>query len=159
MIELMSEIYRAIFTAIKQRAHLIGNVIVGKTKQEILDQEIKDKGDFYRNTEYRVIENDDTVTLFVGSNVKHEPYVLGGKVPSWTPLKPLMAWVERKDLGWVHESGKKKGEKMTIEEMAYLIRGKIKREGIEERNVFAEVIKNQESWIHDQLNSIEAVLS
>ena len=39
-----------------------------------------------------------------------------------------------------------------------MIRGKIKREGVAERNVFAEVIQNQEKWIFSQLDSIEVVL-
>ncbi len=159
MDDLMNEIYRAIHASVIQRAHLIGNVLVAKSKQKILDDGIMDKGDFYRNAEYRVIRKGNEINLHVGSNVAHEPYVLGGKVPSWTPLEPLKSWIERKDLGWKHESGKHKGEDMTIEEMAYLIRGKIKREGIEERNVFAEVIKNAQEWIFDQLDSIEVVLS
>ena len=64
-------------------------------------------------------------------------------------------WVARKGLDWVD---KKTGGQLTIEQMAYMIRGKIKREGVAERNVFAEVIQNQEKWIFSQLDSIEVVL-
>jgi len=50
------------------------------------------------------------------------------------------------------------GKLLTVAEIAYLIRGKIKREGIAARNVFAEVIANREQWIYQQLNSIEVSL-
>ena len=104
---------------------------------------------------YEVEVGSSSIALIVGSNVPHEPFVLGGKAPSWTPLEPLKAWVERKNLSWVD---KKSGKALTIEQMAYMIRAKIKREGIPARNVFAEVIKNRESWIFQQLDSIEVVL-
>ncbi len=83
------------------------------------------------------------------------PFVLGGKVPSWTPIAPLIAWVERKHLSW---TDKETGKALTIAEIAYLIRGKIKREGIAARNVFASVIANREQWIYQQLNDIEVSL-
>jgi hypothetical protein len=47
---------------------------------------------------------------------------------------------------------------LTIEEIAYLIRGKIKKEGIAARNIYVEVIANREQWIYQQLNSIEVRL-
>ncbi len=150
-----SEILRAIYTAIESKLHLIGSVIEGKTRRLILEKDIKDKGDFYQNTSYAVSFNSSSIDLVVGSNVPHEQYVLGGKVPSWTPIQPLKDWVARKGLDWVD---KKTGKQLTIGQIAYLIRGKIKREGIAERNVFAEVIKNQEKWIFSQLDSIEVVL-
>ncbi len=93
--------------------------------------------------------------LRVGSNVRHEPFVLGGKVPSWTPIAPLIAWVERKHLSW---TDKEAGKLLTVAEIAYLIRGKIKLEGIAARNVFASVISNREQWIYQQLNDIEVSL-
>jgi hypothetical protein len=153
--ELMVEIYRAIYTALESRLHLIGSVIDADSRKEILAQNIYDKGDFYRNTGYLVETQSSGMTLRVGSNVKHEPFVLGGKVPSWTPIVPLIAWVERKHLAW---TDKETGKQLTIAEIAYLIRGKIKREGITARNVFAEVITNREQWIYEQLNSIEVRL-
>jgi len=153
--ELMIEIYRAIYTALESRLHLIGSVIDADSRKEILAQQIYDKGDFYGNTGYLVETQPSGMTLRVGSNVKHEPFVLGGKVPSWTPIAPLIGWVERKHLSW---TDKATGKLLTARQIAYLIRGKIKREGIAARNVFAEVISNREQWIYQQLSSIEVSL-
>ena len=153
--ELMVEIYRAIFAALESRLHLIGSVIDADSRKEILTQQIYDKGDFYGNTGYVVETNDSGMTLRVGSNVKHEPFVLGGKVPSWTPIAPLKSWVERKGLSW---TDKKSGKLLTVEQIAHMIQSKIKREGTQARNVFAQVIANREQWIYQQLNSIEVSL-
>ncbi len=153
--EIMIEVYRAIYSALESRLHLIGSVIDAESRKEILAQQIYDKGDFYGNTRYLVETSPDAMILRVGSNVRHEPFVLGGKVPSWTPIAPLIAWVERKHLSW---TDKETGKLLTVAEIAYLIRGKIKREGIAARNVFAEVIANREQWIYQQLNSIEVSL-
>ena len=153
--ELMIEIYRAIYAALESRLHLIGSVIDADSRKEILTQQIYDKGDFYGNTGYIVETNDSGMTLRVGSNVKHEPFVLGGKVPSWTPIAPLKSWVERKGLSW---TDKKSGKLLNVEQIAYMIQAKIKREGIAARNVFASVIANREQWIYQQLNSIEVSL-
>ncbi len=153
--ELMREIYLAIFTALESRLHLIGSVIDADARKEILAQQIYDKGDFYGNTGYLIETSPEGMILKVGSNVKHEPFVLGGKVPSWTPIAPLIAWVERKHLSW---TDKETGKALTVAEIAYLIRGKIKREGIVARNVFASVITNREQWIYQQLNDIEVSL-
>ncbi len=153
--ELMIEIYQAIYTALESRLHLIGSVIDADSRKEILAQQIYDKGNFYGNTGYLLQTTDTAMILRVGSNVKHEPFVLGGKVPSWTPIAPLIAWVERKHLSW---TDKETGKALTVAEIAYLIRGKIKREGIAARNVFAQVISNREQWIYQQLNDIEVSL-
>jgi hypothetical protein len=153
--ELMIEIYRAIYTALESRLHLIGSVVDAESRREILAQQIYDKGDFYGNTGYLVETSPSAMILRVGSNVKHEPFVLGGKVPSWTPIAPLIAWVERKHLSW---TDKETGKALTVARIAYLIRGKIKREGIVARNVFAQVIANREQWIYQQLNDIEVSL-
>ncbi len=153
--ELMVEIYRAIFTALESRLHLIGSVIDADSRKEILTQQIYDKGDFYGNTGYVVETDDSGMTLRVGSNVRHEPFVLGGKVPSWTPIAPLKSWVERKGLSW---TDKKSGKLLTVDQIAHMIQSKIKREGIAARNVFAQVIANREQWIYQQLNSIEVSL-
>ncbi len=153
--ELMRDIYLAIYAALESRLHLIGSVIDAESRKEILAQQIYDKGDFYGNTSYLVETSPDAMILRVGSNVKHEPFVLGGKVPSWTPIAPLIAWVERKHMSW---TDKETGKALTVAEIAYLIRGKIKREGIAARNVFALVIANREQWIYQQLNDIEVSL-
>ena len=153
--EIMVEVYRAIYSALESRLHLIGSVIDAESRREILAQQIYDKGDFYGNTGYLVETSPSAMILRVGSNVKHEPFVLGGKVPSWTPIAPLIAWVERKHLSW---TDKETGKALTVARIAYLIRGKIKREGIVARNVFAQVIANREQWIYQQLNDIEVSL-
>ncbi len=153
--EIMVEVCRAIYSALESRLHLIGSVIDADSRKEILTQQIYDKGDFYGNTGYVVETDDSGMTLRVGSNVKHEPFVLGGKVPSWTPIAPLKSWVERKGLSW---TDKKSGKLLTVEQIAYMIQAKIKREGIAARNVFAQVIANREQWIYQQLNSIEVSL-
>lgn len=153
--EIMRSIYHAILDALESKLHLLGGVIDRDARREILKQKIYDKGDFYRNAGYVVTVQNDGMTLQVGSNVAHEPYVLGGKVPSWTPIAPLIAWVERKNLSW---ADKATGKALSAVQMAYMIRGKIRREGIPARNVYQEVINNREQWIYQQLNSIEVKL-
>lgn len=153
--QLMRDIYQAIFAALESRVYLIGSMIDADARREIIAQKIYDKGDFYDNAGYLVENQPGSLVLRVGSNVRHEPFVLGGKVPSWTPIAPLKAWVERKGLAW---TDKKSGKLLTIEQMAYMIRGKIKREGIPARNVYETVIKNREQWIYEQLDSIEVKL-
>lgn len=153
--QLMREIYLAIYAALESRVNLIGGVIDADARREIIAQKIYDKGDFYDNAGYLVENQPGALVLRVGSNVRHEPFVLGGKVPSWTPIAPLKAWVDRKGLAW---TDKKSGKLLTIEQMAYMIRGKIKREGIPGRNVYETVIKNREAWIYEQLDSIEVKL-
>ena len=153
--ELMREIYLAIYAALESRLHLIGSVIDAESRKEILAQQIYDKGDFYGNTGYLLQTTDTAMILRVGSNVKHEPFVLGGKVPSWTPIAALKSWVERKGLSW---TDKQSGKLLTVDQIAHMIQAKIKREGIVARNVFAQVIANREQWIYQQLNSIEVSL-
>ena len=153
--DIMREVYRAIYADLESRLHLIGSVIDADSRKEILAKQIYDKGDFYGNTGYLVQTDPSSMILRVGSNVKHEPFVLGGKMPSWTPIAPLIAWVESKNLSWTE---KKTGKQLTVAEIAYLIRGKIKREGIAARNVFAQVIANREQWIYQQLNDIKVSL-
>lgn len=153
--QLMRDIYQAIFAALESRVYLIGSMIDADARREIIAQKIYDKGDFYDNAGYLVENQPGALVLRVGSNVRHEPFVLGGKVPSWTPIAPLKTWVERKGLAW---TDKKSGKLLTIEQTAYMIRGKIKREGIPGRNVYETVIKNREAWIYEQLDSIEVKL-
>lgn len=158
---LMSEIYRAIYAALESRIHLIGNAIDKDARRVMISENIYggkyiyDKGDFYDNAGYLVENQPGALVLRVGSNVRHEPYVLGGKVPSWTPIAPLKAWVERKGLSW---SDKKTGKQLKVEQMAYMIQAKIKREGISARNVYETVINNRVQWIYQQLDSIEVKL-
>ncbi len=152
---LMLQIYKAIYQAITEKLYLIGSVIDGDARRLTLELGIYDKGDFYDNIGFLVETKAEGMTLRVGSNIKHEPFVLGGKVPSWTPLEPLKSWVERKHLAWID---RKTGTPLTVTEIAYLIRNKIKREGIKERNVFQMILDKKEEWIYSQLNSIEVRL-
>ena len=81
--EIMVEVYRAIYSALESRLHLIGSVIDAESRKEILAQQIYDKGDFYGNTGYLVETSPDAMILRVGSNVKHEPFAI--------TLNPLQA--------------------------------------------------------------------
>ncbi len=81
--ELMIEIYRAIYSALESRLHLIGSTIDADSRKEILAQQIYDKGDFYGNTGYLLQTTDTAMILRVGSNVKHEPFAI--------TLNPLQA--------------------------------------------------------------------
>lgn len=153
--DIMLQIYRAIITALESTLHRIGSVLDAEARKEIIRLGIIDKGDFLGNAGYLVQNTSEGMTLRLGSNVRHEPYVLGGKVPSWTPLEPLKAWVERKNLAWVDSDS---GKPLSVLQMAYMIRGKIKREGIPARNVYETVLQNREAWIFDQLNNIEVHL-
>ncbi len=140
-----------IYTEITKALHEIGSTLVKDAKQIILDKEIKDKGDFYRNTAYIVSGSLNTkMKLQYGSNVAHEPYVLGGKEPSWTPLEPIVGWVERKGLSWTD----KQGNLLRAEAIAWMIIRKIKREGIAARNIFADIMKDRESFIINRLKMI-----
>lgn len=158
---MMADILRAIYDALEAKLYLIGSVIDKDARRGMLEPNeyggkyIYDKGDMYRNTGFLVNPSSDGWTLTVGSNVKHEPYVLGGKAASWTPLAPLKAWVERKNLAWVD---KKTGIALKVEQMAFMIRAKILREGIQPRNVYETVLANREQWIEEQFKNIEIAL-
>lgn len=151
----MIEIYKAIYAAFEQRVHLIGNKLVADSNKEAKKIGIGD-GDFYNAIGYIVEDIPDGMILHLGSDIEYEQYVLGGKDPSWTPIKPLIAWVKRKGLTW---SDKKTGKQLKVEQMAYMIRSKIRREGIPARNIFETVINNREEWIYQQLDSIEVKLA
>ncbi len=157
MNEITAEIYRAILNALESRLHLIGSVITADARRDTLAYQpypIYDKGDFYQALGYVLQRQPDGITLAVGSNVRHEPYVLGGKVPSWTPIAPLKAWVERKHLAWTDKSG----APLSIDQMAHMIQHAIRARGIPARNVHAEVLAKREQWIYSQLDSIEVSL-
>lgn len=153
--DLYNEVYRALFAALEGKLHLVGSVVMGDAKEAIIEQNIKDQGDFYRNADYRVARIPNALQLTVGSNVAHEPYVLGGKVPSWTPFEPIKSWVERHEGYFEFKSNNKEKE---IDSIAWAIIHKIKREGIPGRNVFAEVMKNRKKWIYEQFTNLEVAL-
>jgi hypothetical protein len=147
--------WQKIIHEIEKALHEIGNELVKDSKREIINKDIRDKGDFYRNTDYIVSRSGLSFRMQIGSNVAHEPWVLGGKQPSWTPVAPIKAWVERKGLAW---ADKKTGQPLTVEQMAFAIVGKIKREGIEARNVFQDVISDRKGYIKRRLKSIKGVI-
>ncbi len=149
------KIKNAVLQVVESYLYRIGSRIEGKARRIVIAKNIKDKDDFYQALGYRVLPIKDGLTLRVGSNVKHEQYVLGGKVPSWTPIEPLLAWVERKNLKWYDSKTNKELKALQI---AYMIRGKIKREGIKARNIFAEILESEEAYIINQFNSIEVQL-
>jgi hypothetical protein len=147
------DIWLKIYNELEKALNEIGSVLVGDAKRMILDKNIKDRGDFYRNTTYVIKGNlSRGMSLRVGSNVKHEPYVLGGKEPSWTPFAPILGWVQRKGLSWTD----KRGNIMKPEQMAWAIIHKIKREGIPARNIFADILKDRKSYVLQRLQRIGA---
>lgn len=133
------------------RLNEIGVAIRDYSVLEAQRKKIRAKGDFIRNMDHEVVQEGNYLGLKLGSNVEHAQYVLGGKVPSWTPLEPLIEWVKTRRIVWYDENDKK----MKPKQMAYLIRGKIKREGIQERNIPAQIIEKRKTWIEKQLNSVE----
>ena len=149
-----TEVIKAIYAILNQRMHRIGNKLLNEAKDKILSQ-IYDKGDFYAFTAYIVTNKSNSIHLQIGSNVKHEPFVLGGKVPSWTPFAPIKAWVERKGLSWVD---RKTGKALSVDQMAWMVIHKIKQKGIPARNVFAEVLSEHKSWIISQFDNIQGVI-
>ena len=112
---------------------------------------IRATGDFMDKIGYAVNKEGNVWGLNIGSNVKYEPYILGGKQPSWTPLEPLKAWVEQKGLSW---ADKKTGKELSITQMAYMVRNKIKREGVKERNIVQEVYQTHEAFIYQKIEEI-----
>jgi len=154
MNNLSNEVIRAIDKAMEKALHHIGSVIDGEAREAILAQKIYDKGDYYRNTTYIVRGGFPRYEVRFGSNVRHEPYVLGGKEPSWTPFAPIKSWVERKGLSWVD----KRGKVLNVNEIAWMIIYKIKRNGIKGRNVYETIMKNREKWIYQRLRMVKVEL-
>jgi len=146
------QVVAAIMKSLNAKMHRIGGTIDADTRRMIIQEKIYDRGDFLHATGYEVVSAGNHITLKFGSNVSHAPFVLGGKVPSWTPVAPIKAWVERKNLSWVD---KKTGNPLTVDAMAWMIVTKIRREGIKARNVFEEVFRKREAWIYQTLESLE----
>lgn len=144
-------VYKEIISKYMLKMEALGEALEGKIAERIAHYTpypIYDTGEFYRQLTHNVKHAGNYITLRLWSNAKHSKFVLGGKVPSWTPIAPLKAWVQRKRLSWVD----KKGAKMTVDQMAYMIQRKIKKYGIKERNVLAEIFKENEGWIRAKLN-------
>lgn len=140
-------ILQEIYKHFEDRLELIGEVLEGKIAERTANYPIYDRGEFYRKLSHSVSKQPEEFRLTFWSNTPHAKFVLGGKVPSNTPIKPLKQWVLRKKLSWLD----KKGNKLTADQMAYMIQSKIRRKGIKERNVLMETIKEELSWIESQL--------
>ena len=156
----INELWEEVKADVMQRLEIIAETIEGKIAHKISNYKpypIYDTGEFLNKLTHGVTEEDDEIVVRIWSDAKspsgekYAKFILGGRVPSDTPLKPLVAWVERKKLNWTDKSGKK----MTAMQMAYLIRNKIRRVGVKERNVFQEVLNEEISWIESQLNKIQ----
>jgi len=57
------EVLRAILKALEQKFNLIGSIVEGQAREKILQDDIKDKGDFYQNAGYEVVIGNDAITL------------------------------------------------------------------------------------------------
>lgn len=144
----MEELTRRIMGGYRRKLDYMGNVLMGQVIKEASGRKIRAKGDFINNMSYEVVETPTALILRVGSKVDHAKYVLGGKVPSWTPLEPLLKWIKVRRIVWWD-----KNRKMEDKEIAWLISLKHKREGIAARNVVQDVIDKRESWIRKELES------
>ena len=145
--------WKRIYDEIIKALYEIGYTITGDAKRMCFEKKIYAFGDFERNIKPVVSGNLSAgMRLQVGSNVAHEPYVLGGKQPSWTPFVPILAWVEKKGLEWVD----KRKKVMTAEQIAWTIIHFIKREGIPARNIFAEILTDRKSYVMNRLQRIGA---
>jgi hypothetical protein len=154
----LNVIIQAILAALDSKLHLVGNTLADEAQRLAIERKIYDRGDFASHMTYEVVKEEGRMILKVGSHVAHAPYVTGGKVPSFTPIAPLIGWVERKGLSWVHREGANQGKLLSVLEMAYMIRSKIRRVGIGGRNIFDELLKNKQQWIFDELNAIQIKL-
>lgn len=146
--------YERMMDAIEACLYRIGAVVEGDSRHEALAVGLEAEGDFYQALAYLVSKEPYGLLLTVGSDVPYEPYVLGGKIPSWTPIEPLKAWVERKKLSWLDDNK----NPLSTNQMAYIIRAVIKRRGIPARNIFKTVMDKKASWITAELNKIEVVI-
>lgn len=133
------------------RLDKIGVVLHGQMKKEARQQHIWASGDFVRNMDHEVVQEGNYLGLKLGSNVEHAQYVLGGKVPSWTPIEPLIEWIRKRQIVWYD----KNDNKMKAKQMAFMISRKHSKVGIPERNIPAQVIEKGKTWIEKQLNSVE----
>lgn len=138
---------------IMHRLEIIAETIEGKIAHRISNYQpypIYDRGEFLNKLQHRVTEVDDDIVVNIWSDTPHTKYVLGGVVPQWVPIKPLIAWVERKKLSWVD----KDNNKLTALQIAHIVQLKIKRKGVKERHVFREILEEEMSWIENQIAKI-----
>lgn len=154
--EINEEIRQAVINSFILKLEKIGTFLEGKIAEEIARIPIYDKGDFANKLTYNVRPTKSTITLKIFSESKHAKYVLGGKVPSWTPKAPLVSWVKRKiskSPSFARKFSTKSGELMPIDSIVYLIRSKIRREGIKERNVIQDTVKKYIDYVNNELRA------
>jgi len=113
---------------------------------------IVDTGAFRDQLDFVITDEGDSLLLTMWSSAKHSKYVLfgsqyGSKMP---PLEPLVAWVERKKLNWCDQ---KTGKQLTPIQMAWAIRIKIHRDGIEERPVLQNAFETRKDWIRSAISN------
>jgi len=154
MKEISPEAFQLIIDAVESTLWRIGAVVEGEARREATAVGIEAGGDFYQAIFNFVSKEPYGLLLVVGSDVPYEPYVLGGKIPSWTPIAPLKAWVERKKLSWLDKAEKP----LSIDQMAYMIRAAIKRRGIPPRNIFQTVLEKKKDWIIAELDKVQVKL-
>jgi len=142
------QLAREIVGGYRRKLDYMGDLLKGQMIKEASSRKIRAKGDFINNMSYEVVETPTALILRLGSKADHAKYVLGGKVPSWTPLEPLMEWIKVRKIVWWD-----KNRKMEDKEIAWLISRKHKREGIEPRNIVQDVIDKREGWIRKELAS------
>ena len=88
------QLAREIVGGYRRKLDYMGDLLKGQMIKEASSRKIRAKGDFIKNMSYEVVETPTALILRLGSKVEHAKYVLGGKVPSWTPLEPLMEWIK-----------------------------------------------------------------
>jgi len=139
---------------VMERLEAIAEVLEGKIAHRISNYQpypIYYTGEFLNKLQHNVTEDGNDIVMQIWSHTPHAKFVLGGMVPQWVALDPLVKWVERKRLSWVDKQGKK----LTAIQMATIIQLKIKRVGVKERNVFREILEEEMSWIEEQLSNIK----
>jgi hypothetical protein len=112
---------------VMQRLEIIAETLEGKIAQRVSNYKpftIYHTGELLNKLTHSVTNDESSFLVRILSDAPHSRYVLGGKVPSWTPIKPLISWVEKKKLSWVDKSDKK----FRAIQMAYMIRIKYHRE-------------------------------
>ncbi len=143
------ELARRIVGGYRKKLDSVGNHLKGQLVKEASKRKIRAKGDFINNMSHEVSETKTGLVLRLGSRVDHAKYVLGGKVPSWTPIAPLLEWIEDRKIVWWDGN-----RKMKDKEIAFLIARKHSRQGIEERNIVRDVVDRREGWIRRQVASM-----
>jgi len=146
------ELWETVSEDVVLRLERVAYLINDKIAERAIKDNIRDTGQFADSFTYKIDYDAQGYTLLFWNRARHSNYVLGGsqywkKLPA---LKPILAWVERKKLAWVDDDGNKK----TALQMAFMIRSKIFRDGLPERNVFQDVVREEMDWIESELQKV-----